>query len=104
MDDFVTRAEHTEFAKRMEEEHIRMNKRVGILEDAVKEIADLAVSVKELATNMKHMVTEQERQGRRLETIESRDGEHWRKAVSYVLTAIGGALIAYLAAKLGIGG
>ena len=102
--DYLTRLEHQEYAKRMEEEHDRQNHRLSELESTVKQIADLTSTVKELAVNMKHMVTEQEKQGKKLDAIENRDGEKWRKAVSYIITAIGGAALAIILSKLGLGG
>ena len=44
---------------------------------------------------------EQEKQGKRLETLESRDGELWRKAVGYVVTAIIGAFLGYVFTLIG---
>ena len=34
MDDYIIRAEHNEYVKRMEDEHHRMNRRIGLLEEA----------------------------------------------------------------------
>lgn len=48
----------------------------------------LASSVDKLATNMENMLKEQERQGKRLETLEGCDGEMWRKVTEYIATAI----------------
>lgn len=53
-------------------------------------------SVEKLAANMTSMVREQEKQGNRLEALEGRDGEMWRKAVGYVLSAIVGTVIGLL--------
>ena len=50
---------------------------------------------------MESMVKEQEKQGKRLETLESRDGEMWRKAVGYVLTAILGIVIGFVFTQIG---
>ena len=47
------------------------------------------------------MVKEQEKQGRRLETLEDRDGEMWRKAVGYVVTAVIGAFLGYMFTQIG---
>ena len=49
MDSPITRAEHEEFRKRMEEEHKRQNSRIETLEERTTEITDLVISVKELA-------------------------------------------------------
>ena len=53
-----------------------------------EEFMALASSVDKLATNMENMLKEQERQGKRLETLEGCDGEMWRKVTEYIATAI----------------
>ncbi len=109
MDTPITRAEHEEFAKRMEsenqrlkDENTRQNKRLELLEDNVREMSALATSVEKLATNMEGMVKIQEQQGNRLATLESRDGEMWRKVVGYIVTAILGIVIGFVFTQLGI--
>lgn len=62
-----------------------------------KELGDLS----ELAASMESMVREQEKQGKRLETLESRDGELWRKAIGYAVTAIIGAFLGYVFTQIG---
>ncbi len=101
MDTPITRAEHEEFRKRIEEENSRQNKRIDILECNVRQIDTLAASVEKLALNMESMLKEQEKQGRKLETIESRDGEKWRKALWYIGTAAAGLIIGFIASHLG---
>ena len=44
----------------------------------------------------------QEQQSKRLEQIENRDGEKWRKAMAYIGTAILGAVLAIVFAKIGL--
>ena len=61
----------------------------------------LSTSVEKLALSMESMVKEQEKQGRRLETLEDRDGEMWRKAVGYVVTAVIGAFLGYMFTQIG---
>ena len=51
---------------------------------------------------MKMMLQEQQEQGERLSKLEERDGEMWRKAVGYVVTAIIGVVIGYVGKKLGM--
>ena len=92
----LTRAEHLEFCKRIEAEHKRLadednrqNRRLDILEEQVKQNAALVTSVEKLALNMEIMAKEQQEQGKRLETLEARDGEMWRKVVGYIVTATG---------------
>ena len=69
MDTAITRAEHEEFCRRMEDEHHRLNKRMELLENNVKQIGDLNVSVANLASSMNRMLEEQKKQGERLEVI-----------------------------------
>lgn len=102
MDTPITRAEHEEFRRRMEEEHRRQDKRLELLEENVQKIGALTTSVEKLALSIESMVKEQERQGERLETLESRDGEMWRKVVGYAVTAIVGVVIGYLFRQMGV--
>ena len=88
MDTPISRAEHEEFRRRMEDEHKRMNHRLGDLEETVRQIGELTASVQSLAQSVEQMAQSQSRQETRLEELESRDGEMWRKVVGYVLTAV----------------
>lgn len=102
MDTPISRAEHEEFRKRIEEENNRQNKRIDTLEGNVRQIGTLATSVEKLAVNMESMLKEQEKQGRRLETLEKRDGEKWRKVVETVITVIISGVVGFLLAHFGI--
>lgn len=79
----------------------RQDRRIALLEDNVSKMGELSTSVEKLALSMESMVKEQEKQGKRLETLESRDGEMWRKAVGYVVTAIIGVFLGYVFTQLG---
>lgn len=100
--EYVGREEHTEFAKRIEDEQHRQNRRIELLEEAVKQNTALTVSVEKLANNMKNMANEQIKQGERLEALEGRDGEMWRTVVKYVLTAALGLAIGLVATQIGL--
>lgn len=102
MDGTLSRAEHIEFAKRMDDEHNRQNKRITNLEKTVEENNKLLVSIERLASNMESMQKEQEEQGKRLVKLEQKDGEMWRKAVGYVVTAVIGIVIGFLFKQLGM--
>lgn len=102
MDNPISRAEHEEFAKRLEEENRRQDKRISLLEDSIRQTNALTASVERLATNMENMAKEQEKQGKRLETLEGRDGEMWRKIVGYCITAIIGIVIGFLFTQIGM--
>lgn len=102
MDTPISRAEHEEFRKRMEEEDHRQNRRIELLEESVRQMGALTTSVEKLATNMSSMVKEQEKQGKKLEELESRDGEMWRKVAGHVVTAIISIILGFIFANLGI--
>lgn len=102
MDTPITRAEHEEFRRRIEEENKRQDKRIEILEENAKQIEGLNSSIEKLALNMENMLKEQLKQGKRLEVLEGRDGEMWRKVVSYAITAIVGIVIGFLFKQFGM--
>lgn len=102
MDTPITRAEHEEFRRRLEEENRRQDKRLELLEENVREIGALTTSVEKLAQSVESMVKEQEKQGRRLDELEGRDGEMWRKVVGYIITAAVGILVGFLFRQIGI--
>lgn len=107
--DYISRHEHEEFRRsmdsenqRLREENDRQNHRLNALEETVKQVAAISTSVEKLATNMENMLKEQVSQGKRLETLESRDGDMWRKAVGYVVTAVIGIVIGYIFKQFGM--
>lgn len=108
MDSYLTRAEHEEFRRSMElanqnlaDEDKRQNRRLDILEENAKQNTALVANVERLAVNMENMLKAQEAQGKRLEMLESRDGEMWRKIVAYAVTTIIGLILGYIFTRLG---
>lgn len=102
MEDAISRAEHEEFCRRIDDENNRQNKRLELLEENVRQIGALTTSVEKLATSMSNMVKEQERQGERLQELEDRDGEMWRKVVGYVITSVVGIVVGFLFTQIGL--
>ena len=107
--DYISRHEHEEFRRsmeaenqRLEDENIRQNHRLNALEETIKQVAAISTSVEKLALNMENMLKEQVNQGKRLETLESRDGEMWRKVVGYVGTAVVGIVVGFLFKQAGM--
>lgn len=98
----IKRNEHEEFVKRMEDEHKRQNHRIDALEEAVRQYGALTISVEKMAVSMQQMLNEQKAQGERLEVLESRDGEMWRKALSYTVTVIIGIILGYVFKQIGM--
>lgn len=102
--DYITRDVHEEFARRIDAENGRQNRRLQLLEETVRQINDLTVSVREMAVSMKSMLEEQRAQGERLETLEKEPAEDHRQikmamitaAISAVVGAVMGAILVLL--------
>ena len=100
MEDPITRAEYEEYQKRMEQEDHRQNRRIEQLEENTKQINALTVSIEKLAQSVESMV--REAQGKRLVSLESKDGEMWRKVVGYVITAVIGIVLGFAFTQIGM--
>lgn len=102
MDSPITRAEHKEFCKRIDAENNRQNQRIKLLEEQTKQVTELALSVRELAQSIKQMAETQKEQGEKLEKLESRDGEMWRRVTGYIITVIIGIIIGFVFQQIGM--
>ena len=90
--EYIGRGEHEEFAKRMEEEHTRQNKRIGAMEKAFEQYNKIAISVEKMAINMELMLKEQKKQGEELEELKNAPVKKWNTLTTAILSAIGGAI------------
>ena len=102
MDGPISRAEHEEFCKRMEEEDKRQNARIQSLEKQTETITELAISVKELAASVKQLAESEKKHDDKLEELSDRDGERWRNVVGYVITVIVGIVIGFIFKQIGM--
>ena len=102
MDGFLPLAVHNEYARRMDDEHKRQNKRITDLETKVEDISDLTTSVASLAKSVEQMAKAQEKQGKRLEALEQKPGKKWEAFVDKVVWAVAAALIAFILTKIGL--
>lgn len=102
MEEFLARKEHEEFAKRMQDEHARQNHRISDLEEATRENRQLLISVEKLAISTENIQKELTEQGKRLDVMEARDGEMWRKVVSHGITVAVTLLVTYIFRQLGM--
>jgi predicted nuclease with TOPRIM domain len=101
MDGVLTRAEHNEFAKRMEDEHNRQNKRISDLENAVDQNSKLIVSIEKIATNVENLQKQYVSLSDDVESIKNRDGDNWRKMLWFVGTTVVGIIIGFLLKQFG---
>lgn len=99
---FLPLAVHDEFARRMDEEHKRQNKRITDLEDKVEDMRELTASVASLAQSVEQMAKTQEKQGKRLEALEQKPAKRWESIVEKAILVIVTAFITYALSHLGL--
>ena len=114
MEGNLTRAEHEEFARRMtaenkrlEDENTRQNRRLEQLENTVNQIVvqqltTLTGTIQALKTSVDNTIKEQAAIGERVKKLEDKDGDMWRTAVKYVLSAVLGGVVVFIMSRLGI--
>lgn len=102
MDEYITKAEHEEFVRRMTDEHKRIHHRIDEEAKQSDVMMELIRSVERLATQMENMAEEQESQGERLKALENRDGDAWRKVKWYILTLVIGAVAGVIFSQIGL--
>ena len=94
MEDYITRAEHTEFADKIEKEDERQNKRISLLEESLKQIYTLNTSVEKIAISIETLTKEIGQQNERLKAIEDKPAQNWDK----LLWLVGGVIISAIGA------
>lgn len=95
-DEYISRKEHIEFSKRLESDTKQLSNRIDKIERQNDQITDLLVLVNKLASSMEHMMKDSDEYGKRIDKLESKDGDMWRKFLGYVISAIVGIAITLL--------
>ena len=102
MDEFVRQDVFDAKLKAVDDENNRQNHRLEKLESVVEKITEIATSVQLLAQNVATMTKELERQGKRLDRIEDEPADKWKKFTWLIVTGFVGAVIGFLASKIGL--
>lgn len=109
LEDYISKAEHEEFRKRLDSENAQQNRRIDKLENMVEKINVLATSTEKLATNMEMMLKEQERQNKeqerqreQLDALQNSGGKKWDDVKKMVLSAVISIVIAAVAVMIGL--
>ena len=84
----ITRQEHEEFARRQDEENKRQNHRITTLEEMVKQVNSLTISVERMAINMENMLEVLKKQGERIGRLEMAPVESGRQVKNAIVTAV----------------
>lgn len=108
-EDFISQSEHRVFAELMESENQRLheadqrsNERLSALEEKYEMFVQVQSSMEKMEAVMQSTLQEIEKQGKRLERLEVKDGEMWHKVVGYSVTAIVGIVIGFVFKQLGM--
>lgn len=91
----LTRNEYETMVKRMEDEDHRQNKRLDMLEESLKKLNDLTVTVGKMAVSLETMTKQLERQATQLADIEKAPARRWNQVVSALIGAVVAAAVAY---------
>ena len=102
MSEFITRREYEEHNLRMEDEHKRQNRRIEKLEKESQTQTQTLIAIERIAVSVENMQNELSDQGKRLDELESHDGEMWRKVIGYVVSSIVGAVICFIFTQIGM--
>ena len=97
---YLTMELHREYEKRMDEEHDRLSHRLTAVEESVREIGRLTVSVEKMAVSMEAMSKEQTKMNERLTDIEQKPARRWDSVIGAVITGIIGLLIGLVSAGI----
>lgn len=107
--DYITHQEHGVFEElmraenqRLRDEDTRQNVRLKNLEGMMESFYSVQASMEKMETIMQSTLSEIEKQGNRLERLEAKDGENWRKVTGYITTTVIGIVIGFLFKQIGI--
>ena len=100
---YVSRAEHNEFARRIESSIDQIKEDVNEMGEVVRNMNSLSLSVERMAVSLQNMCEKQKEMGEQLESqnaqirgLENRDGEKWRQVVGYAITAVISLVLGFL--------
>lgn len=89
---YITRAEHTEFARRLDAEEERQNRRLELLEKHVEEMQKTNITLERLTNSVASMAKELSKQGERLENLEGVPAKDWNLLKAGIIGAVAGSI------------
>jgi len=91
---------HKEFADRIDERDKTQNMRISALEEGLKEVNKITISIERLTANIETMTDEIKRQGVRLDAIEEKPAKRWDTVISGIISGVIGILIGLMSAGI----
>lgn len=102
MEDCISRQECKVCQEKYDEINNNQNRRLDALEENVKQIQSLTVSVERMALSIEQMTKELSKQGQRLEAIEKEPAQKWKQAVSIVISVVITAVTTFFLVRMGL--
>lgn len=100
MDEYISRNEHEEFCKRLEEENHRQNHRIDELEKTTQEIHTMSKSLVVMCEKMNAMNESMDTLKDKVEVLEHEPLDTWNKIKGAVIAAIASGLIGIVIGNL----
>ena len=100
--EYLPKSVHEEFAKRMEDENLRQNKRIEECEQRIRTVGEIVRSLDRLTVSVEQMAIEVQKQGERLENIEKEPADMWKKATWEVIKYVIAIVLGVVAVKIGL--
>lgn len=102
MEDYITRPEHEEFKKRLEDEETRQNHRLEVIENRVDKLIDMQASMAVMQAGIDNISSEVKSIRSDVESLRQEPADKWKKATWIVVTAIITAAVMYFLSKMGV--
>lgn len=94
---YWTRIEQEQYSRRMEDEHHRVNKRIGILEKNYEQLTELTMCVREQTMTLDNMAKEVKRQGDQISAVINAPAKRWDRAKDKAIEVLVGLIVGGLA-------
>lgn len=99
---YITRPEHEEFKKRIEDEESRQNHRIEVVENRVDKLIDMQATLAVMQAGINSISQEVKRIGAEVDSIKQEPADKWKKATWIVVTALITACATYILSRLGV--
>lgn len=101
-ENYITRPEHEEFKKRLEDEESRQNRRLEVIENRVDKLIDMQASLAVMQAGIDSISQEVKRIGAEVDSIKQEPADKWKKAVWIVVSVFLTAVITFFLTNLGV--
>lgn len=102
MDDYITRPEHEEFKKRMEDEESRQNRRLEVMENRVDKLIDMQASLAVMQAGIDSISDSVKKIGQEVDALKQEPAQNWHKAVWIVVTVVITAAVTFFLSRMGV--